>query len=105
MHFYPLNSEGILPNPIWRLQRTLYAAWDSAAGRAFSSAWEWGKSMELSPKERVVYGFAVRGFTMRYIAAKLSLSPRTVEAHIRHIYEKTGAGSRDELIEYSEQHL
>lgn len=58
--------------------------------------------MHLSPREQVVYGLASRGYTMRYIAAKLCVSPRTVEAHIRHIYEKTGVRTRDELIEWHE---
>lgn len=57
----------------------------------------------LSPCERAVYGLASRGYTGRYIAERLGLSPRTVEAHVRHIYEKTGVATRDELIEYSER--
>lgn len=55
--------------------------------------------MHLSPRELDVYGYASRGYSVKYIAAKLHISPRTVEVHIRHIYEKTGAGCRDELIE------
>lgn len=59
--------------------------------------------MHLSKREIDVYRLASSGFTGRYIAEKLCLSPRTVETHIRHIYEKTGVGSRDELIEYAER--
>lgn len=58
-----------------------------------------GEFMRLSPREQEVYGLASRGYTSRYIAARLVLSPRTVETHIRHIYEKTGVTCRDELIE------
>lgn len=59
--------------------------------------------MHFTPREADVYGLATRGYTSRYIAAQLFLSPRTVEVHIRHIYEKTGVTCRDELIDYSEQ--
>lgn len=55
--------------------------------------------MRLSKRESEVYGLASRGFTTRYIAERLWLSPRTVETHVRHIYEKLGVHSRDELIE------
>lgn len=55
--------------------------------------------MRLSKREAEVYGLASVGFSTRYIARKLWLSPRTVETHIRHIYEKLGVHSRDELIE------
>lgn len=58
--------------------------------------------MQLSPRERDVYEFASRGFTTKYIARRLVLSPRTVDVHIRHIYEKTGMHCRDELIEHRE---
>ena len=60
--------------------------------------------MQLSPREQVVYGFASRGYTMRYIAEKLSVSPRTIEHQIRAIYQKCGVATRDELIEYAEEH-
>lgn len=59
--------------------------------------------MQLSPRETVVYGFASRGYTMRYIAEKLSVSPRTIEHQLRAIYQKCGVTTRDELIEYAEQ--
>lgn len=59
--------------------------------------------MQLSPREQVVYGFASRGYTGRYIAEKLSVSPRTIEHQLRAIYQKLGVTTRDELIEYAEQ--
>lgn len=59
--------------------------------------------MQLSPREQDVYGLASRGYTGRYIAAKLSVSPRTIECQIRAIYQKLGVTTRDELIEYSER--
>ena len=56
---------------------------------------------DLSPRESEIVRFYAKGFSAKYIAAKLFLSPRTIETHVRHIYEKTGLSTRDELIEYA----
>lgn len=61
-------------------------------------------SPTLSPRESDVLQIAGLGFTSNYIARTLHLSPRTVEVHIRHIYEKLGLTCRDELIEYALHH-
>lgn len=53
----------------------------------------------LSPRERVVAELYSRGFSAKHVASKLFVSSRTVEVHIRHVYEKLGVHSRDELIE------
>lgn len=55
--------------------------------------------VELTPREEQVAALAARGFTSRYVARKLQLSARTIETHLRHIYEKFNIESRDELIE------
>ena len=56
-------------------------------------------SIRLSPRERAVASLYSQGLSARRVAEKLSISPRTVEVHIRHIYEKLGIHSRDDLIE------
>lgn len=61
---------------------------------------ELGVHAPLSPTERVVCGLAARGYTMRRIAAELTVSPRTIECQIRAVYEKCGVTSRDELIDF-----
>jgi DNA-binding CsgD family transcriptional regulator len=38
-----------------------------------------------------------RGLTTRVAAGQLFLSPKTVEYHLRHVYQKLGIGSRSEL--------
>ncbi len=55
--------------------------------------------VQLSPREQSVAELYSRGFSAGYVAAKLFISKRTVEVHVRHIYEKLGVRSRDELIE------
>ena len=51
----------------------------------------------LTNREREVAGFAARGLTDLEIAARLSLSRRTVETHLYRIYAKLGIAGRVEL--------
>ena len=51
----------------------------------------------LTNREREVAGFAARGLTDLEIAARLSLSRRTVETHLYRIYAKLGISGRVEL--------
>ena len=51
----------------------------------------------LTRREREVALLVAQGLTSRAIASRLLLSPRTVEAHISRIYQKTGAPSRAAL--------
>lgn len=48
----------------------------------------------LSPREIEVLRLIARGLSSREIAARLSLSPKTVRNHTERIYAKTGAGNR-----------
>ena len=50
----------------------------------------------LTPREREVASLLAEGLSNRAIAAKLVLSPRTVEVHIDHIRSKLGFRSRTE---------
>jgi DNA-binding CsgD family transcriptional regulator len=51
----------------------------------------------LTPSEQRVAEFAASGLTTREVAARLFVSPKTVEVHISRIYRKLGIGSRAEL--------
>jgi NarL family two-component system response regulator LiaR len=50
----------------------------------------------LTPREMEVLCLVSRGLSNQQIARELSLSVRTVEAHLTHIYNKLGVGSRTE---------
>ena len=51
----------------------------------------------LTPQELQIALLLTGGKTTREAAAALFLSPKTVEYHLRHVYEKLGLHSRDEL--------
>ena len=53
---------------------------------------------QLSPREREVLALIVEGLTNKEIGRALTLSPRTVEAHRAHLFDKLGAGSLAQLI-------
>ena len=59
---------------------------------------------ELTPREREVMGYILRGYTNRQIAESLYISIRTVEGHRASIFSKLGLKNRVELVEFAEKH-
>jgi NarL family two-component system response regulator LiaR len=57
-------------------------------------------SEHLSKRETDIIKLAARGMTNKDIADKLHLSNRTVEGHLRTIFNKIGVGSRTEAVLY-----
>ncbi len=55
-------------------------------------------SEELTERELEVLQFAGKGITNREIADRLSISHRTVQAHLSHIFSKLDVGSRTEAV-------
>lgn len=60
---------------------------------------EIGDAFRLSPREREILSYIGRGHSSVYIAKTLVISENTVYTHVRNIYRKTGADSREELLE------
>ena len=57
-------------------------------------------SEHLSNRETDIIKLAAKGMTNKDIADKLHLSNRTVEGHLRTIFNKLGVGSRTEAVLY-----
>ena len=57
----------------------------------------------LTPQELQIALLLAGGKTTRETAAALFLSPKTVEYHLRHIYQRLGIHSRDELAQRLQQ--
>lgn len=58
----------------------------------------------LTDRERQVLDLAARGAANRAIGAALFLSTRTVEAHMRNMFEKLGVSSRTAAVAYALHH-
>ena len=54
---------------------------------------------QLTPRELQIALDLAAGLTTREAAAKLYLSPKTIEYHLRSVYRKLGVASRTELAE------
>ena len=52
----------------------------------------------LTPREREIASLAAGGMTSRAIAARLTLSVRTVDSHLARVFSKTGVHSREGLV-------
>jgi two-component system response regulator NreC len=59
---------------------------------------------KLTPREREVLRLIALGHTSVEIAAKLGLSPRTIETHRARIHRKLGLDTRAELVSYALRH-
>ncbi len=52
----------------------------------------------LTTREYQCLALLAKGYTMKMIALEYSISPRTVEQHIRNIKEKTDLRTKQELL-------
>jgi DNA-binding CsgD family transcriptional regulator len=59
---------------------------------------------DLTPQELQVALLLTGGRTTRETAAALFLSPKTVEYHLRHVYQRLGIHSREELAQWLGRH-
>ena len=56
----------------------------------------------ITPREREIIAYLMRGRSVPYIRDELFISQNTVKTHIKHIYAKTNVGSRQELLDLIE---
>jgi DNA-binding NarL/FixJ family response regulator len=55
----------------------------------------------LTDREKEVLGFIAEGKTVKEIASRLSLSPKTIEAHRKNIMDKLEINNIPELVKYA----
>jgi DNA-binding CsgD family transcriptional regulator len=65
-----------------------------------SSGWS-----SLTPTEVDVVRLVAEGIPNKDIATRLFISPRTVQSHLRHVYNKTGLTSRVQLAQEAARHI
>ncbi|MGD1032147.1 MAG: response regulator transcription factor [Opitutaceae bacterium] len=59
---------------------------------------EHGATSSLTPREREVLGFLVKGYVSKEVADRLSISIETVNYHLKQIYRKMRVRSRTEAV-------
>ena len=77
-----------------RLDPEVVGAVTAAAGHVPRDAPPPGPPAGLSERELEVIGLLVRGLSNREMAATLFISPKTVDHHVQHIYDKIGVSTR-----------
>lgn len=68
------------------------------------NAEEMGKQFLLSEREVEVLSLYALGYTQKRVAEELFITQGTAHAHIKCIYAKTGLHSRQEILDYLQQH-
>lgn len=58
----------------------------------------------LTPRETEVLQLVTQGMRNKEIGLQLGLSPRTVEVHLKNVYEKLGVSSRTQAVAYASSH-
>lgn len=80
------------------------APWADRAAEALRASGERSRkrdpstARDLTPQEQQVVRLVRQGLSNRDVAGRLFVSPRTVEYHLSHAYEKLGVRSRSELV-------
>jgi len=59
----------------------------------------------LTRRELEIAGLLARGMTTKAVAEQLSISPRTVDAHVHHIRNKLGLRSRAQVAAWAAEHV
>lgn len=75
-----------------------------AAREVIASRSERREDLELSPREREVLALVARGLPNKRIALELSISEKTVKAHLTNIFERIGVSDRYQAALWAQRH-
>jgi DNA-binding NarL/FixJ family response regulator len=90
--------QGPMAAPGWSTEILSFLPDRALAGSSVRTSREGALIEPLTPREKDVFRLLAKGAANREIAAELSISLRTVETHLAHIYGKLGARGRMEAI-------
>jgi predicted ATPase/class 3 adenylate cyclase/DNA-binding CsgD family transcriptional regulator len=81
------------------LEAVAYARRGHGGRKRPASGWR-----SLTPTERDVVRLVSEGLANNDIASRLFISPRTVQSHLTHVYNKLGVSSRVQLVQEAARH-
>ncbi|MFG2869384.1 LuxR C-terminal-related transcriptional regulator [Streptomyces sp. NPDC048338] len=100
----PVEARAPLSDALVTFERASAGVWADqaraelrATGGAVGGTGAVGAAGELTPQQQRIAGLVADGATNREIADRLSLSPRTVDHHLRNVFARLGVRSRVEL--------
>jgi predicted ATPase/class 3 adenylate cyclase/DNA-binding CsgD family transcriptional regulator len=82
-----------------KLEAIAYARRGHGGRKRPASGWR-----SLTPTERDVVRLVSEGLANNDIASRLFISPRTVQSHLTHVYNKLGVSSRVQLVQEAARH-
>jgi DNA-binding NarL/FixJ family response regulator len=85
-----ISNVGVLTDALQRLHEGECVVDPTIVARLVQRARPARRLAELTDRERDVLGLIAEGRSNRALAAQLFLSPKTVEAHVNHIFQKLG---------------
>jgi two-component system response regulator FixJ len=89
----PVDDEALIEALQQAVRQHVQLRQRAQTDRAARERWQ-----QLSPREREVLALIVEGLSNKAIARALSLSPRTVETHRAHVFEKLDVDSLAQLV-------
>lgn len=75
-----------------------------AAREVIASRTERREDVGLSPREREVLALVARGLPNKRIAYELSISEKTVKAHLTNVFERIGVSDRYQAALWAQRH-
>lgn len=87
-----------IPSPASDGPNAVLVALQPAESESDTRIQDFSSSHGLSPREQEVLLLVGRGLTTAAMADELGISPHTIRDHLKHLYRKTGAKGRNELL-------